>query len=246
MAEDRSVLTRPAPAPARTLTYGVDPDQVIDVYPGRSTSGTSTDRPAIVLVHGGFWRPEYERGHLRGMAAALADAGWTTYLIEYRRQPGVPASTFADVHGAIQASSADRPGSALLLVGHSAGGHLVLHAASEGLPQVRAVVALAPVADLGAAVTRNLDDGAAIAFLGHVPSHRHCPIVRQAPSVPVLILHGDQDGIVPIDMSRDYVRTHPPARLQELPGIGHFALVDSQSEAWPMVIQAIAQTAAVG
>ncbi|MFM8893980.1 MAG: hypothetical protein ACKOE2_01065, partial [Actinomycetales bacterium] len=33
------------------------------------------------------------------------------------------------------------------------------------------------------------------------PSHRHCPIVRHAPSVPVLILHGDQDGIVPIDMS---------------------------------------------
>lgn len=232
MAEDRSVLTRPARAPERVLAYGDDPDQVIDVYAG--------DRnPALVLVHGGYWRPEYDRLHLRPMASALADAGWTTYLIEYRREPGNPRAMIEDVIRAIEAAATDHDQGGLILIGHSAGGHLALQAASGDPARIRAVVALAPVADLSEAVAVNLDDGAARAFLGEVPHEELCPVAQPTPRIPVVIVHGDEDDLVPIELSRTYARTHAVTRLLELPGVAHFALVDPRSSTWPSVLNII-------
>lgn len=236
MAEDRSVLSRPAPGPARSISYGQDPDQVIDVYPagGRHLPGS-----ALVLVHGGYWRPEYDRAHLRPMAVALAEAGWPTYLIEYRRIPGDPESGLADVRAAIAATAADLGDRKPILIGHSAGGHLALLAATVAEPCVGAVVALAPVADLVAAADRDLDDGAARELLGQAPPNEYCPTRQPSPSVPVVIVHGDADDLVPLALSQGYARAHPSAQLIELAGVAHFALIDPQSPTWPAVQQAI-------
>lgn len=236
MTEDRSVLSRPARMPDRSWTYGEHSDQVIEVYQG-------VCEPALVLIHGGYWRPEYDRTHLRPMAAALADAGWTCHLIEYRRQPGNPAAMTSDVSSSMAAVAADQGPTGVIAVGHSAGGHLALHAAASGPDGLRAVVALAPVADLGAALAHDLDDGAARAFLGDVPHEEVCPVAGPTPPVPVVILHGDRDDLVPIDQSRAYVGAHPGTELVELPGIAHFAVIDPQSNAWPAVLIAIQRAA---
>lgn len=233
MPEDRSVLTRPAREPARTLAYGAHPDQVIDVYEGHP--GT-----ALILIHGGYWRPEYDRTHLRPMAVALADAGWTTYVIEYRREPGNPKAMIADVRAAIEASAADHDQHGLILIGHSAGGHLALHAAAFEQSVITAVIALAPVADLSAAIALDLDQGAAQSFLGEVPAEEHCPVAQPSPLVPVVIMHGDRDELVPIELSHMYVRTHPATRLHEIPGGTHFALIDPRSDTWPLLLEVIA------
>jgi len=236
MAEDRSVLGRSAPPPVSVLSYGSHPDQVVDVYVGHRT-------PALVLVHGGYWRPEYDRMHLRPMASALADAGWTSYLIEYRREPGNPEAMLGDVRAAIAAAAADRGDGGVILVGHSAGGHLVLRVVAEGPDGVHGVLALAPLADLAAAVELNLDDGAAAAFLGAYPADQYCPMAQPAPRVPVLLLHGDQDELVPIGPSRVYAQRKPPARLQVLPGVGHFALIDPLAPTWPRVLKSLDELA---
>ena len=59
-------------------------------YPADTSSGRTEDEPTwLVLVHGGFWRPQFDRVHQRPMAAALADAGYAVAHVEYRR-PGMP------------------------------------------------------------------------------------------------------------------------------------------------------------
>ncbi len=39
--------------------------------------------------------------------------------------------------------------------------------------------------------------------------------------VPVLMVHGDRDRLVPVSVARDVARRHPDWRYVELPGVGH-------------------------
>ena len=39
--------------------------------------------------------------------------------------------------------------------------------------------------------------------------------------VPVLLVHGDRDRLVPVSVARDVARRHPDWRYVELPGVGH-------------------------
>ena len=142
----------------RVVAYGSGPDQVVELF------GEGRDR-CVVVVHGGYFRPSIDRAHARPVARALAAAGWVVALIEYRRVPGDPGATVADLRAADAALRAWglEPE---VWVGHSAGGTLVLlRALAADLPHVR-VVALAPVADLAGAVRDGLGDGAVAEWVG--------------------------------------------------------------------------------
>ncbi|UCM88202.1 alpha/beta hydrolase [Streptomyces marincola] len=246
MGEDRSVLGRQAPPPPLTLRYGEGPDHVADAWPG---GPGAAERPLVVLVHGGFWRPAYDRTHTRPMAAALRDAGWTTLSVEYRRQPGAPEATTADLltalarlPGELAAAGAPFDGS-LLLAGHSAGGHLALWAAAaHPPPRLAGTLALAPVADLRLAHRLGLDDGAVGDFLGGPPDGAAAldPVRLPAPAAPVVLLHGTEDIRVPPRVGDSYAAAHPATRLVRVPGAGHFELIDPLSAAWPLVTAALA------
>lgn len=237
MVEDESVLTRPAPPPDAVLRYGPGEDQVADLRRG------SASRPLVIVLHGGFWRPQYDRAHAGPEAAALATAGWTSVSMEYSRIPGDPEATLEDVRLALTVL----PGLAgphdgrVLLVGHSAGGHLALWAAAAG-PEVQGAVALAPVADLAMAEALDLGQGAVAAFCGSRAREPLDPRLLP-PRSPVTLLHGDADAIVPLALSGAYVQAHPGVRLRTLPGVGHFALIDPLSSAWPVVLEELARLA---
>lgn len=228
------VLSRPAPEPDRTVAYGDDPDQVLDLWPGGEPG-----RPMVVIVHGGFWRPRFDRVHARPMANALHEAGWPVGSLEYRRVPGDPEAAVADVADGIRAAGEHADG--VVTVGHSAGGHLVLMQAATRPDTVRGTVALAPVADLALSEWRNLGGGAVGAYLGGPASaHPHLDPARiAAPRGPVTIVHGDRDDRVPLEISESYVHEHPRPRLVAVPGAGHFALIDPLSQAWPVVVEQI-------
>ncbi|HYH24342.1 MAG TPA: alpha/beta hydrolase [Blastococcus sp.] len=239
-SEDRSVLDRPASPPDEVLRYGPGEQQVADV---RFGVAPAADRPLLVLVHGGFWRPEYDRAHVGPMAEALAEAGWSTVTPEYRRVPGRPDLTVGDVAAAVRAVGEEpRLAGRFLLAGHSAGGHLVLHAAATLRPPHApdGVLALAPVADLRMAQALDLDGDAVTAFLGADAGTRPDldPARLPAPPCPVVVLHGTDDGIVPLEVSESYVRAHPRAALVPVPS-GHFAPIDPRSAAWPAVLGAL-------
>lgn len=232
MRDAREVLTRPAPEPDLTLRYGQGDDHVVDVRlpsPGGA--------PVVVLLHGGFWRAEFDRGHTGPMGDDLARRGYIVCAPEYRRvsRPGDgwPA-TFDDV-AAITDGVGELLADALgpdrvdlartALVGHSAGGHLALwtagrHRLPEGsrwrreapLP-VRGVVSLAGVCDLAASSARRLGDGAADALLGGSPDAYPERYAAASPAellplgVAVTLVHGSADDRIPVDISRDYAAT---------------------------------------
>jgi len=239
------------------VRYADHADGIIDVFcpaQGRAVG------PLVVLLHGGFWRTEWDRVHVRPMANALVAEGCTVAVPEYRRLGGAgelaggwPA-TFDDVRAAMAALPGrlegaglrpDGPGD-LVVTGHSAGGHLALWLASTGLEPTR-VVGLAPVGDLRAAARDRLGDGAVIELLGGMPEQvpdrydAADPATRftQRPSCEVVVVHGCEDTNVPVGNSRGLAERHPFVDLRELPGIEHFGLIDPVSDAWPKVLTAI-------
>ena len=237
MDEDRSILSRPAPPPDRTVHYGGEPDQLAEVRFGGAASAA---RPLVLFIHGGFWRPQIDRSHSAATTAALAAAGWTVATVEYRRVPGQPELTLQDVQSALRSvpSLIERPAAGVLLVGHSAGGHLALWAATKGNPELAGVLALAPVADLRLALERNLGDGAAAKFLGAPRSRDDLdPRRLDAPQIATTIVHGVEDAIVPLALAESYQAAHPRTRLVRVGGAGHFALIDPFTSAWPVVLQ---------
>jgi acetyl esterase/lipase len=228
--EDRSVLTRPAPGPDEVRSYGDDRDQLVEIYHGGTGAGL------ICLIHGGFWRPSYDRTHLRPLASALREEGRTVVSVEYRRVPGDPDASTTDIRAAL--GLAAEVGGPVVVAGHSAGGHLALWAAAAAPPpELVATVALAPVADLVAAHRAGLGDGAVQAFLGAGPESRpDLDPVRLGPvRSAVTIVHGERDAIVPPAQARRYAETHPGAEVVVVPGARHFALIDPMSSAWPVV-----------
>ncbi len=228
------MFTREIPIPVAVRTYGPEPDQVLEIFGAGS--------PIIALIHGGYWRPEYSGEHVRPLAAALArtlDA--RVVNVEYRRIPGDPDASIDDVTSAI-AHLYGQEGSPLLLIGHSAGGHLALLAQHRLPEQVRAVVALAPVSDLALAEELDLDEGAVRAHLGCAAAERrnldprwlHSQSETESPPT-ITLIHGDADIRVPIAMSRAF----PAGELIELSGVGHFELIDPGSAEFEVVAEAV-------
>jgi acetyl esterase/lipase len=220
------------------VSYGSHPDHIADVRYG---AAGATERPLILLIHGGFWRPQYDRTHTGPMAEAIADAGFTVASVEYRRVPGDPDKTLGDVSAAL----AELPtllgnhNGKVVLIGHSAGGHLVLWlSAVRRSPALHGALALAPAADLQLAHDLNLGDGAVALFLGAAPSTRKDVDPKQLPSpkTPTTILHGEKDVVVRLAVSGSYVATHPQVKLVRVAGVGHFAPIDPLSSTWPAVM----------
>ncbi|MEO3927376.1 alpha/beta hydrolase [Micromonosporaceae bacterium B7E4] len=253
-ADPREVLDRPAPPADLRLRYGADPEQVADLRLPVAPAGPA--RPLLVVVHGGFWRAEYDRRHTGPLAADLAGRGYPVAQLEYRRtgQPGGGwPGTFDDVSagiaalpglvGAVLPAGRMAPGPPILL-GHSAGGHLALWAALRAPAGVRGVLALAPVLDLAEAYRLDLDGGAVAALLGGGPEDvpdRYAaadPARAAAPPVRTSIVHGTLDQQVPVAPARRYAARAHGAHLRfvELPECEHFGVIDPLSRAWTTVL----------
>ena len=253
-----------------TLSYGPLPEHVVDVRLPADGSGPAA---LVVVVHGGFWKAEWDRAHAGPQSTGLAAAGHVVATVEYRRVrmagggwPGtlddvalltdtVPALVAAALPGRVDPARA-------VLIGHSAGGHLVAWAASrhrlptsspwhrpEPLPV--GVVSLAGVLDLGLAAALGLGGGATQALLGGERLERPeryavADPARLLPTgVPTVLVHGSLDEEVPLEVSRSYAAAAAAAgqrvALHELPGADHMALIEPASPAWATVLAAITE-----
>jgi len=233
-------------APVEQVSYGNDPNQFFELWrPAANPVG------AAVIIHGGFWRAKYDLEHIRPFCAALTAKGVAAANLEYRRvgqSGGGWPGTFNDVVAGVTAAST-RLGATPVVIGHSAGGHLALRLASEPLA-LRAVIALAPVADLRLAYDLNLSNGAVREFLGATPETRPelyddaCPSGSKS-SVRQVLVHGTADEDVPIAISQSFVearsRDVEPPSLIEIPNATHMDLIDPQSAAGAMVLDLVLQ-----
>ena len=240
--------------PVDEISYGTEADQLGDL---RIPDGVGP-HPVAVLIHGGFWRDSWQRDTMDGVAVALARAGVATWNVEYRRvgSGGGWPTTLTDAEKAADhlTELADRHQLDLdrvVAVGHSAGGQLALCIAARDKAAVTlaGVVGLAPVSDLVVAHDQDVGRGAVEGFVGSVPAPDTAGAVPGSPmhqlpiGVPQVIVHGDADNSVPIEMSRDYLAaaqaSGDDARLEALAGIDHFAPIDPSSTVWPAVESAV-------
>lgn len=233
--------------PDATVRYAGHEDAVVDLHlPGGSRPGNQ-GTPLVVLLHGGFWKQEWDRRHTREQAMALAELGAVVATPEYRRVGGGGGwpVTGDDVLLAVRRLPELLAGLGIAtaetrIVGHSAGGHLALWLATQDVP-ASMVVALAPVCDLGEAMRLGLGDHAAQALLGDLEPAVADPmtLLDERPECEVAIVHGEDDDTVPVSLSQGFAARHRWVDLHVVPG-GHMEPIEPGSVAWPAVVDALA------
>jgi acetyl esterase/lipase len=230
------------PPPSTKVEYL--PGLTEDIYLPRTESPGSKDTvPLVVLVPGGSWTTSDPSG-LAGLAAALADAGVAAAPTQIRAAEDkvVYPVPVEDVLCAV-AAAADRVRARgfvpdpVAVLGHSSGAHLAALAVLAtddfsphcGVPAVRpdALVGLSGPYD----ISRMPD--VAVALLGTGPDEDRATWVSanpveqagRRPEVPVLLLHGEDDDVVPTEFTSQFAEAlqeggHPTTVLV-VPGADH-------------------------
>lgn len=256
------ILSRQPPPADKRLAYGSDANQFLDLRLPRKGKPNGLS-PLLINIHGGFWRAQYSLDHAAHLCAALTSQGLATANLEYRRvgnAGGGWPGTFADVRSAYQflvqhadAEHLDRD--RIVVMGHSAGGQLVLCLAAHE-PSIRRVISLAGVVDLQQGYQLHLSHDAVAEYMhgtpSEVPEHYQeaDPMRLSIPHAQQCLLHGTADDIVPIAFSRDYVREkrkRSPSEdvtLVEIAGATHFDMIDPATAAWKQIEAAVMQLAA--
>src|SRR5579872_2037469 len=85
------------------IAYGPHHAQAGDLWVPSPAAG---DLPLVVLIHGGFWRPQFTKSLMNRLARAVVDRGWAAWNVEYRRVGplgggGGWPQTFADIAAAV-------------------------------------------------------------------------------------------------------------------------------------------------
>lgn len=256
----QAVIDQPRPVPGERAAYGEASSQFGDLY---LPAGDDGPFPVAVLIHGGCWRVEYGLDHVAPLAADLAQHGVATWSLEYRRlgeDGGGWPGTFDDVatgfdHLEELAGNYPLDLESIVLSGHSAGGHLALWlAARNRLPAdhrwhaelpagLRGVVALAAITDLDRYADGEGDcNESAAALLGEAASQRDdrlaliSPDRLLPPAVPVHLVHGRDDGIVPLAQSVIHAARIRAAAGEAtrhiIEGGGHYDLIAPFAPAW--------------
>lgn len=206
--------------------------------------------PTVVLVHGGYWGPGYDRHLEDAVAADLAGRGFLVWNVDYRAADHPWPATLTDVAAAYDhaARSARVDTGSIAVVGHSAGGHLALWLASrrapfapaDGVPRPRLAVGQAPVAALAAGVPQGLGGGAVVRLLGGTPEQvpdRYAqadPMALLPSGTRTVLIHSTADAAVPLSQSETYRAAATGAGddcTLERVGGDHYAHLDPASQA---------------
>jgi len=238
------------------IAYGPDPAQQLDLcLPGADTGGK---RPAVVLIHGGYWTVGDKSAHA-WLCQMAASQGIVAATINYRLANASPHNRWpaqvVDAQLAVRwlRSRAGEFGvdpAKICALGDSAGGHIALYIAAVGhtvpgdnageLPRVSSKVACA-IDDFGPVdlSTNTLwpPDQQLFGSDGKTrPTDQEraaSPLFLIGPTTPpVMIVHGRDDKSVNIDQSMQLAdrlkQEHVPVRLTVFDGGHEFAGLSTQ------------------
>ena len=249
------ILIEPPPPDADArVPYGPEPLQFGDLRLPEPAQGTA-HHPLVVVIHGGAWQAIYNLTHAGHLCVDLAENGFATWNIEYRRigDPGGGwPGTGDDVlraldHVTVLARSYPLDLKRVLLLGHSAGGHLAVWSSLHTDVPLRGVISLAGVVDMHAHAASGDDHGLITRLLGgsanELPELWRTTSPRQNLSWPVrtVLICGTAD----IHWQQNEA-TAAAARavggdveFLSLPDADHFELVDPVAKEWTTVREAI-------
>ena len=259
----------PRRAPDERIAYGASPLQYGEL---RVPAGRGP-HPLVILVHGGCFKAAYAKSdYMAPIADALKDEGIASWNVEYRRlgdAGGGWPGTYRDVSQAVDfvrslAAEHHLDLSRVVVVGHSAGGHLAMWAAGRSrVPResavyaanplrVRGAVDLAGPLDMSAHITEYqalCRDSVITSLLGGSPAARPDRYAQASPikllpyGVPQVLVLGTYEDFVPMSLMRAYAeaarRAGDSVRVVLVPNAGHFEIASPRSFAWPPVNRAI-------
>jgi len=249
--------TSAASAVTSSAAAAYDPARVSEIYP--PTTASSGAVPVVLVVPGGGWSTA-DRSGMTPLAKQLAAAGFFTVNASYRA--GVDGAHFpvplqdvqcAAGYAVAQAIAAGLSPGPVVLLGHSAGGHLVALAGTSStalsrrcadpVPTIAGVVGLAGVYDtagfssyLGEFFGTPRSQDQALWDSGdpihYVATHKAPPALR------VLLIHGDSDATVPVAQAIAFARALKDARmtvtLDVVPGASHMDVINPEIAAAPI------------
>jgi acetyl esterase/lipase len=251
-------------APDLRVDYGSAPSQYAELFLPQGEGPF----PVVALIHGGCWTVQYGGiTQMRNMATDLARQGMAVWSIEYRchDQPGGGyPGMYQDVAQALDrlrtlAAPQRLDLARVVLVGHSAGGHLAQWAAARArLPRssplfvdyplpVPVVISLGGLADLRneASLIRCSCERDTAQLAGQPSAARPDVFADTSPAellpcgVRTVLIHGEFDTISPLRAGQDYARraqaAGDAAQVIVLPGGSHFDEVSAASPCWPIV-----------
>ena len=245
------------------VRYGAAPSQLAELFLPKGKG----PHPVVILLHGGCFLKEYEGfAQTSALGADLARRGYAVWNVEYRKLgeagAGYPG-TFQDVATAIdllrtEAPKRDLDLNRVIAIGHSAGGHLALWAASRNrIPsasplhaaaplKIGAVISLAGIGDLkgqGRAFALPCGDDTIDRLVDK--AHRSQPFADTSPAellpsaAKVVMVHGVFDPVMPPYTGRDYAlmvrRAGGRADVEIIPDAAHFDLVIPTAPAWAII-----------
>jgi acetyl esterase/lipase len=257
-------LALSGPAPTRHVAYGAAPSQFAELF---QPAGDGPF-PLAVIIHGGCWTKEFGGiTQMRNLAGALAGQGIAVWNVEYRRydeEGGGYPGMYQDVATAMDRLRALAPQhqldlSRIVLVGHSAGGHLAQWAGARArLPRssplyvadplpVPVVISLGGLADLRneqalikSSCDRDMAQLAGVASAARPDIFSDTSPAEMLPAgVRTVLIHGEHDTISPLRVGQDYARraqaAGDAAEVLVLPGGSHYDEVAASSPSWPIV-----------
>ena len=258
------------PAPAQQVAYGAAPSQFAQLF----LPAGAGPFPLVVLIHGGCWTQAFGGiTQMRSMAGSLVEQGIAVWNVEYRRydeEGGGYPGMYQDVATALDLLRTLAPRYQLdlarvVLVGHSAGGHLAQWAASRArLPRssplyvadplpVPVVVSLGGLADLRheealikTSCERDMVQLAGVASAARPDIFSDTSPAEMLPAgIRTVLIHGEFDTISPPRVGQDYARraqaAGDAAQLLVLPGASHYDEVAATSPSWSIVSAQIRQ-----
>jgi acetyl esterase/lipase len=201
----------------------------------------------VIFIHGGCWMNEYDIDHANAFATELASAGYAVWSLEYRRigdMGGGWPGTFEDVISGINKlkdlGEFDLDMEKLVLMGHSAGGHLaILAGARTELLEVKPslVLGLAAITDVvNYAQGQSSCQQSATIFMGGSPDDRPAAFDEVQPAnygvnPNTVLLYGASDQIVPPSQA-----LLPEARSLRHERAGHFDWIHPGTDAFRMIL----------
>lgn len=228
--------------------YGEGPRQVADLFPAIQPGG-----PVVLFFHGGFWR-SLSKDHVGHLAAPLVERGASVVLPDYDLCPTITLQgVVAQARQALlwtrqQAQRLNADPDRIYIAGNSAGAHLAAMLMTEnwarhGLPR-------APIA--GAILVTGIYDLRPIPRIQVNEDVRLSPddVPRLSPQflplhcrVPAIVAVGAAEPPLWIEQSRRFAAklsaTGADVRLMEMPGLHHFSITHSLSDATAPLTRAI-------
>ena len=201
------------------LAYGDSPRQAVDLF-------AVAEGPAVLFIHGGYWQA-MDRSLFSHMARGLNLSGVTVGVVGYDLCPAVTLAEIVEQVRAACRSVAGRTGSRLVVVGHSAGGHLAACMLVKEPDLVRAAYSLSGLFDLRPLLRTRLN---AALRLDEAEAARLSPLDWRPPAgVALDAVAGERESAEFHRQSREVAEGWGEAgartRYEVLPGANHFTAI---------------------